>query len=599
MSDKGSSTNGGPDLRNRSLRGSPEEPSGAEAGRETSSHSEMSLRLTRDGGGTGDSGVLSLAGAESQGTDTGNSSDDFDFGNMEDSDHVHENEENLIYCFLDEEGPGEEEEEEEAAEEQPQVQCNEATHCQYLSDKDQALENWMSSETSALPRPRWQVLTALRERQLGSSARFVYEACGARVFVQRFQLQYELKGHSRCVNSVHFNQCGTWLASSSDDRRVIVWDWMRQQPVLDFASGHRNNVFQAKFLPNCGDPTLAMCARDGQIRVAELSAIPHCRNTKRVAQHRGASHKLALEPDSPKFLTSGEDAVVFAIDLRQCRPVSRVVVTKDKENKVGLYTIHVNPANTYQFAVGGRDQYVRIYDQRKIDENENNGVLKKFCPHHLVNCDSKASITCLVYSHDGTELLASYNDDDIYLFNSSDCDGAQYVKRYKGHRNNATIKGVNFYGPKSEFVVSGSDCGHIFFWEKSSCQIIQFMEGDKEGTVNCLEPHPYLPVMATGGLDHEAKIWAPTATTTTELLGLKQVIKNNKEERDEDRLYPVNLFPSHMHCFLMHHLTQRGHRQHQGAPGVGVMDADLDESSSASGASEGEESQDRVECLPS
>lgn len=29
----------------------------------------------------------------------------------------------------------------------------------------------------------------------------------------------------------------------------------------------------------------------------------------------------------------------------------------------------------------------RIYDQRKIDENENNGVLKKFCPHHLVgNC---------------------------------------------------------------------------------------------------------------------------------------------------------------------------------------------------------------------
>lgn len=26
----------------------------------------------------------------------------------------------------------------------------------------------------------------------------------------------------------------------------------------------------------------------------------------------------------------------------------------------------------------------RVYDQRKIDEKENNGVLKKFCPHHLV-----------------------------------------------------------------------------------------------------------------------------------------------------------------------------------------------------------------------
>ncbi|KGL79068.1 DDB1- and CUL4-associated factor 8, partial [Tinamus guttatus] len=79
----------------------------------------------------------------------------------------------------------------------------------------------------------------------------------------------------------------------------------------------------AKFLPNSGDSTLAMCARDGQVRVAELSATQCCKNTKRVAQHKGASHKLALEPDSPcTFLSAGEDAVVFTIDLRQDRPAS-------------------------------------------------------------------------------------------------------------------------------------------------------------------------------------------------------------------------------------------------------------------------------------
>lgn len=36
--------------------------------------------------------------------------------------------------------------------------------------------------------------------------------------------------------------------------------------------------------------------------------------------------------------------------------------------------------------------------------------------------------------------MASYNDEDIYLFNSSHTDGAEYIKRYKGHRNNATGK---------------------------------------------------------------------------------------------------------------------------------------------------------------
>ncbi|XP_058569556.1 DDB1- and CUL4-associated factor 8-like [Neofelis nebulosa] len=595
MSDNGGCTDGLQDSE-RGLLSSPEERSEVDASGETSSDPALSLNMTGDGG---------VPSPESQGTGAESSSEDINLESTVDSDRFFICEENLLQSDPGEEGSlGEDEHEdqgeEEAAGERPQVQCPEAHPDRCLSAEDRALEDWVSSETSALPRPRWQVLSALRQRQLGSSARFVYEACGARAFVQRFHLLSQLQGHNGCVNTVHFNQRGTWLASSSDDLRVIVWDWVREQPILGFASGHKNNVFQAKFLPNCGDSTLATCGCDGQIRIAELSAIPHCKNTKRVAQHRGASHKLALVPDSPfEFLSSGEDAVVFAIDLRQDRPASRVVVTKEREKRVGLYTIYVNPANTYQFAVGGRDQFVRIYDQRKIDNNENNGVLKKFCPHHLVSCDSKVSITCLVYSHDGTELLASYNDEDIYLFNSSEGDGAQYVKRYKGHRNNATIKGVNFYGPRSEFVVSGSDCGHIFLWEKSSCQIVQFMEGDRGGTINCLQPHPHLPVMATSGLDHDAKIWAPTAKATNDLVGLKYTMKRNKQERDEDRLHHTDLFDSHMLWFLMRHLTQRGLHQHWGAPGAEVMDAESDTSSSSSNSSEEEENQDHVQCLPS
>ncbi|ELV10583.1 DDB1- and CUL4-associated factor 8 [Tupaia chinensis] len=488
--------------------------SGAEEGRETSSGieveaSDLSLSLTGDDGGP------NRTSTESRGTDTESSGEDKDSDSMEDTGHYSINEENRVRDH------SEEEEDDEEDEDQPwrRAQRKRANRDQDSSDDERALEDWVSSETSALPRPRWQALPALRERELGSSARFVYEACGARVFVQRFRLQHGLEGHTGCVNTLHFNQRGTWLASGSDDLKVVVWDWVRRQPVLDFESGHKSNVFQAKFLPNSGDSTLAMCARDGQVRVAELSATQCCKNTKRVAQHKGASHK--------------------------------------------------------------------------------------------VNSESKANITCLVYSHDGTafaftamflflaELLASYNDEDIYLFNSSHSDGAQYVKRYKGHRNNATVKGVNFYGPKSEFVVSGSDCGHIFLWEKSSCQIVQFMEGDKGGVVNCLEPHPHLPVLATSGLDHDVKIWAPTAEASTELTGLKEVIKKNKRERDEDSLHQTDLFDSHMLWFLMHHLRQRRHHRRWREPGVGATDADSDESPSSSDTSDEEEGPDRVQCMPS
>lgn len=42
--------------------------------------------------------------------------------------------------------------------------------------------------------------------------------------------------------------------------------------------------------------------------------------------------------------------------------------------------------------------------------------------------------------------------------------------------------------------------------------------------VNCLEPHPHLPGMATSGLDHDIKLWAPTAESPTGLKGLKEVL---------------------------------------------------------------------------
>ncbi|XP_068109647.1 DDB1- and CUL4-associated factor 8 [Hyperolius riggenbachi] len=595
MSFNGEMAEGKTDLTNGSFSSGPEDMSGTEEGKENSSGieveaSDVSLSLTGDETGTNR--------AESRDSSSDSSGEDKDSDSMDDTGLYSINDENRGKDHSNSEDEEEDEEEEEDRV-RKRGQRKRANNDQDSSDDERALEDWVSSEKTPLPRPRWRAIRALRQREVGSSRRFIYDACGARGFVQRFRLLHGLDGHLGCVNTLHFNQRGTWLASGSDDLKVVVWDWVRRKPVLEFESGHKSNVFQAKFLPNSGDSTIAMCARDGQVRVAELSATQCCKNTKRVAQHKGASHKLALEPDSPcTFLSAGEDAVVFTIDLRQDRPATRLVVTKEKEKKIGLYTIFVNPANTYQFAVGGRDQFVRIYDQRKINENDNNGVLKKFCPEHLVTSEAKANITCLVYSHDGTELLASYNDEDIYLFNSSHSDGAQYIKRYKGHRNNATVKGVNFYGPKSEFVVSGSDCGHIFLWEKSSCQIVQFMDGDKGGVVNCLEPHPHLPVLATSGLDYDVKIWLPTAKDPTELDGLKEVIKKNKRERDEDSLHHADLFDNHMLWFLMHHLRQRGHRRRR--RDQATADADSDDSPSTSDSSDDdEEGPDRVQCIPS
>lgn len=37
-----------------------------------------------------------------------------------------------------------------------------------------------------------------------------------------------------------------------------------------------------------------------------------------------------------------------------------------------------------------------------------------------------------------------------------------------------------------------------------------FWEADRH-VVNCLQPHPFLPYLATSGIDYDVKLWAPLA----------------------------------------------------------------------------------------
>jgi len=63
------------------------------------------------------------------------------------------------------------------------------------------------------------------------------------------------------------------------------------------------------------------------------------------------------------------------------------------------------------------------------------------CRHWCLACSletpaTTVSIVLLVF--DNVELIGTYNDEDIYLFDSSHSDGAEHKHKYSGHRNNAT-----------------------------------------------------------------------------------------------------------------------------------------------------------------
>ncbi|KAL9119251.1 MAG: hypothetical protein Q9187_004193 [Circinaria calcarea] len=83
-----------------------------------------------------------------------------------------------------------------------------------------------------------------------------------------------------------------------------------------------------------------------------------------------------------------------------------------------------------------------------------------------------------------------------------------HSRKYQGHCNVKTVKDVSFFGLQDEYVVSGSDCGHLFIWDKKTSQLLNILKGDGE-VVNVVEGHPYEPMLAVSGIDHTIKIFSP------------------------------------------------------------------------------------------
>ncbi len=80
------------------------------------------------------------------------------------------------------------------------------------------------------------------------------------------------------------------------------------------------------------------------------------------------------------------------------------------------------------------------------------------------------------------------------------CDS--HTRVYRGHCNVETVKDVNFFGLDDEYVVSGSDSGHVFIWDKHSTEVVNILEGD-EDVVNVIQgEHPpsvlgaYIPCLS-------------------------------------------------------------------------------------------------------
>ncbi|KYN07005.1 DDB1- and CUL4-associated factor 8, partial [Cyphomyrmex costatus] len=382
-------------------------------------------------------------------------------------------------------------------------------------------ENMFSdnSETKKPP-PNWCIVQEVINRQIGSNPLFQRRFYSSLHAVNRLQFKYKLYDLEGSTMDLSFNQKGNLLARASP-KTVSIWDWAAKKKRCCFPSGH-NSLRKAKWLPLDVENFMVTSGYDACIRLLDLeyNSSRQLMNYDSLfhpipSMHQKDGWALAVHPEIPCIVFSALNDSILSIDIREDTP--KLLDIKSLRNSI-LRSIHCNPSNSNEFCVGGDFPCVRVYDQRNISKPLYQLWTTKY------NRKYRPCATIAMYNHDGTEILTLCNHDEILLFDKSmwSCEGDSNHILYERSQFSsvpvmsqlcvviAVLYGINFFGPKSEFIISTSYYGDIFIYDKKKKTAAQWLMKDYKFVNHHCLGHPHIPILATARKSN-VLIWMPSS----------------------------------------------------------------------------------------
>ncbi|CAF0886494.1 unnamed protein product [Didymodactylos carnosus] len=295
------------------------------------------------------------------------------------------------------------------------------------------------------------------QRQYGqlTHSQLLYKLKNSSYITKRLKREtIELEVHHGCVNTLCWNDRGSVILSGSDDQQLIVTDPFSCTIRKSVHSGHRENIFSAKFLPETNDMGVVSCSGDGQIFHTDLTRAPSSPTISRNCPppHRDPSqptregcfnchgsttcYEIRVIPQTPNlFFSCSEDCTVRLFDLRTKSNCLKSLCYDDIliRSKWAITSMDINPFNPNEIVCACSDSSVRLYDHRKLStgsfqsetkqqlrsrgkstEVSINGLVGRFLLNEPTEPRPRR-ITSVVYNRYGTEILASYSTESLYL----------------------------------------------------------------------------------------------------------------------------------------------------------------------------------------
>jgi len=340
----------------------------------------------------------------------------------------------------------------------------------------------------------------------------------------------EFKGHTQRAQAIALDEHGHRLITGAADKTLRVWDCDRPEPPRVLL-GHRAHVARVGFLP--GDRGIWSSGADLTVRTWDTAA----QGPVTTLPLESRMHVRLLRFDGEETLQAAQEHALLSLPFRR-GDAPRSPGTQEQPQTPGRFWAAHGPFDEHRDARLTEDANGAVLwlgEERIPDDgflafawcplgdrvawflDDRSAVYLQRDPRlggWLRLAESDATFASLVFTHDGSRLLASGETGGIRVWNTTT--GA--CERRLVPPGGSTPVAVTV-SPDGSRVAAGNDAGLIFVWDMASGQLLRQLSSC-ESDVFSLAFSPDGARLASGSYDRTVRVW--DTESGDELLQLRQ-----------------------------------------------------------------------------